>query len=165
PEVAMLTGWFCHHARHDEEAVTELRKSLDLEPNFWHAHYLLAQAYQQQGRFPEAIAELETARKIEDQIAVPLAELAHAYAMAGRRAEAQKALDELLTRSKTSHVSKYVIATVYAALGDKTEALSRLEQAYAERSWYLTFINVDPELDSLRNEPRFQDLVRRMNFR
>jgi hypothetical protein len=61
-------------------------------------------------------------------------------------------------------VSKYIIAAVYAALGDKNEALNRLEQAYAERSWYLAFLNVDPELDSLRSEPRFQDLVRRMNF-
>jgi hypothetical protein len=61
-------------------------------------------------------------------------------------------------------VSKYVIATVYAALGDKNEALNRLDQAYSERSWYSGFMRSDPELDSLRSEPRFQDLVRRMNF-
>jgi Tfp pilus assembly protein PilF len=78
-------------------------------------------------------------RKIEDQIAAPLAELAHAYAMSGRRAEAGQALDELLARSRRSHVSKYVIATVYAALGEKGQAFGMLDM-------------------------KFQDLLRRMNF-
>lgn len=93
-----------------------------------------------------------------------MAELAHAYAASGRRAEARQSLEELLDRSRTGHVSKYLIATVYAALGDKNEALTRLEQAYSERSWYLGFLKSDPELDTLRSEPRFKDLVRRMNF-
>ena len=78
--------------------------------------------------------------------------------------EARQSLEELLDRSRTGHVSKYLIATVYAALGDKNEALTRLEQAYSERSWYLGFLKSDPELDTLRSEPRFKDLVRRMNF-
>jgi serine/threonine protein kinase/Tfp pilus assembly protein PilF len=164
-EIASLGGWFLYYARHYDEAVTELGKSLELDRNYWLGYYFLAQTYQQQRRFSEAITALETARKlVEDQSLAPLAELAHTYAMSGRPTEARRALDELLARSKRSHVSKYVIATVYAALGDKNEALSLLEQAYPEHSWYLDFLNVDPELDSLRNEPRFQALVRKMNF-
>jgi len=163
-EISSLLGWNLHSARRYDEAVTELRKCVDLDPNYWPGYYYLARSYQQQGRFDEAIAALQKARGIEDQIAVPLGELAHAYAGSGRKAEARQALAELLERSKRGHVSKYIIATVYAALGDKNEALNRLEQAYAERSWYLAFLKVDPELDSLRSEPRFQDLVRRMNF-
>jgi len=164
PEIAMLAGWFLHFGRHDDEAVIEARKSVDLDRDYWLGYYALGQAYQQLGRFAEAITALENARKAEDRISVPLAELAHAYAISGRQAKAREMLEELLARSKRAHVSKYIIATVYAALGDKREALSRLEQAYDERSWYLIFLNLDPELDSLRAEPRFQDLVRRMNF-
>jgi serine/threonine-protein kinase len=163
-ETALILGFDLYYAHRYDEAVTQLRKCLDLEPNFWPAYYYLAQVYQQQGKFPEAIAALQKARGIEDRIAAPLAELAHAYAASGRTAEARHALEELLARSRTGHVSKYLIATVYAALGDKNEALTRLEQAYSERSWYLGFLKSDPELDSLRSEPRFQDLVRRMNF-
>ena len=164
PEIASLAGWFSHFAHHYDDAVMESRKSLELDRDYWLAYCILAQTYQQQGHFDEAIAALESARKAEDQISVPLAELAHAYAMSGRQARAREALDDLLARSRRGHVSKYIIATTYAALGDKKEALSRLEQAYEERSWYLLFLNLDPELDSLRSEPRFQDLVRRMNF-
>jgi serine/threonine protein kinase/tetratricopeptide (TPR) repeat protein len=163
-DITGVLGFDLYYAHRYDEAGTELRKCLDLEPRFWPAYYWLAQVYQQQGKFPEAIAALQKARSIEDRIAAPLAELAHAYAASGRTAEARQALEELLARSKTGHVSKYLIATVYAALGDKTEALTRLEQAYSERSWYLGFLKSDPELDSLRSEPRFQDLVRRMNF-
>jgi hypothetical protein len=90
--------------------------------------------------------------------------LAHAYALSGRQAEARRILDELLTASRRGFVSKYILATIYVALGDKNEALSRLEQAFADRSVPLDFLRTDPELDSLRSEPRFQDLVRRMNF-
>ncbi len=163
-DTALVLGFDLYYAHRYEEAVAQLHKCLDLEPNFWPAYYYLAQVYQQQGKFPEAIAALQKARGIEDRIAAPLAELAHAYAASGRTADARQALAELLARSKTSHVSKYLIATVYAALGDKNEALTRLEQAYSERSWYLGFLKSDPELDSLRSEPRFKDLVRRMNF-
>ena len=118
-------------------------------------------AYGAAGQVPRSNCSPSKAGGIEDRIAASLAELAHAYAASGRRAEARQALEELLARFKTGHVSKYLIATVYAALGDKNEALTRLEQRIPR---YLGFLKSDPELDSLRSELRFQDLVRRMNF-
>src|SRR6185369_7404490 len=164
PEMFSLAGWLLHLARRDDEAIIELRKCLEIDRNYWLAEYFIAQVYQQQRRFPEAIAALDDASKIDDHVAWPIAERAHAYAVSGRQAEARKILAELLERSKHSHISKYVIATVYAALGEKNEALSNLEQAYTEHSFFLDNVNADPELDSLRSEPRFQELVRRMNF-
>jgi len=83
------------------------------------------------------------------------AESARVYALSGRGAEAQRGLDELLALSKRSHVSNYLLATVYAALGDKKHALDRLEQAYSERSFFFDFLKSDPQMDSLRSEPRF----------
>jgi serine/threonine protein kinase/tetratricopeptide (TPR) repeat protein len=165
PEVLSVSGLFLYFSRRYDEAVTELKKCIDVDPSSWAGYDFLALAYQQQGRFPEAIEALQNAtRFIGDSNSIPTADLAHAYAASGRKAEARRILDELLDRSKRGPVSKYALAKVYAALGNKNEALSRLEQAFSERSVSLDFLNVDPELDSLRSEPRFQDLVRRMNF-
>jgi eukaryotic-like serine/threonine-protein kinase len=164
-EMAGLAGGLFHLARRDDEAVVELRKCLDLDRNYWLADHFLAQAYQQQHRFSDAIAVLDDARKIDANIPWPISARAHAYALSGRKAEAHKILAELLERSKHEHISKYIIATVYAALGENNEALTKLEQAYAERSFLMVTANADPELDSLRSEPRFQELIRRMNFR
>ena len=164
PEMAGLAGNMLYFARRQGEAVIELRKALDLDRNYWLADYFLAQSYQQQGRFTEAIAVLDDARKIDDSVPWLIAERARVYAVSRRPGEARKLLAELLERSKHGHISKYSIATVYAALGEKNEALSNLERAYAEHSFMLVNANVDPELDSLRSEPRFQELVRRLNF-
>jgi len=164
-EICYILGWDMIYARRYDEATAQLRKCVDLEPSVWISEVLLGEAYEQQGRFPEAIVELKKAHKIEDQIQWPLAELARAYALSGQRAEARQALDELLALSKRGYVvSQYLIATIYAALGDKDQALARLDQAYAEGSFFLYLLKVDPEVDSLRSEPRFQDLMRRLNF-
>jgi serine/threonine protein kinase/tetratricopeptide (TPR) repeat protein len=164
-EICYMLGWDQIYARRYDEAVTQLRKCVDLEPSVWISEVLLGEAYEQQGRFPEAIAALKKAREIEDQIQWPLAELARAYALSGQTAEARHGLDELLARSKHGYVvSKYLIAIIYAALGDKDQASAFLDQAYAERSFFLYQLKVDPELDSLRSDQRFQDLLRRMNF-
>jgi eukaryotic-like serine/threonine-protein kinase len=163
-EISSLAGWFAIYAGRSDEAVTELRKCVDLDRNYWVGYQYLGVAYEQKKQFPEAISTLEAGRKIDDQNTVLAGELAHAFALSGRTPDARRILDDLVVRSKRSQVSKYVLAQVYAALGDKNEALSRLEQAYTERSFSLDFLNIDPELDSLRSEPRFQELVRRMNF-
>jgi tetratricopeptide (TPR) repeat protein len=110
------------------------------------------------------IGALKKARDIDERMVAPLVELAHAYAASDQRAEARRALEELLARSQRGYVSKYVVALVYAALGDKDEALARLNQACAEGSYFLLDLKVEPELDSLRPDPRFQAPVRRMNF-
>jgi DNA invertase Pin-like site-specific DNA recombinase len=102
-----------------------------------------------------AVAELERSL-IVDRV--------RAYAVAGRRAEALKVLDELTARSRQRHVPAYYIALIYAALGEKDNAFAWLDRAYTQRSWYLTSLKVDPKVDSLRSDPRFADLVRRVGL-
>jgi Flp pilus assembly protein TadD len=118
----------------------------------------------QQGKFPEAIASIEKARRIEDQICVPLAALGHTYAAAGQRARAEQVIRELIARSRSRQVPAYTVATIYAALNEKDQAFAWLEKAYAQRSWYLTSLKVDPKVDSLRSDPRFADLVHRVGL-
>ncbi|HEV2201829.1 MAG TPA: protein kinase [Bryobacteraceae bacterium] len=164
-EVCDITGWMLYAARRNDEAVMQLRKCLEIDPSYWPPYYNIAQVYEQQGRFPEAIAAAQKGVDIlPENPSVPLAELARAYALSGRRADAQKALDQLLALSKRVQVSKYALATVYIALGDKDQAIARLEQAYAEHSFMIAGTKVDPELNPLRSDPRFQALLRKLNF-
>lgn len=93
-----------------------------------------------------------------------LGELGHAYARLGRKSEAEQVLKKFTRRSEHGYVPGYNVAMVYAGLGRKEQALTFLEKAYADRCSTLMFIKVDPEFDSLHSEPRFADLVRRMNF-
>ncbi len=117
-----------------------------------------------QGDLPRAIAECERARETETTIPWPLAELAHAYAASGRKHEAEEILKQLKDRSKQSYVPGYNFAEIYIGLGDKEQALAFLEKAYADRSMLLTFLKVDPQFDSLRSDPRFKDLLRRVGL-
>ena len=153
-----------YYARRYAQAIVQLRMTIDLDPNYWFTHSYLGRAYEQQGQFPEAIAEFHEAVRSAKGITEPRALLGRAYAVSGKRGAAEKVLDELNEESKQTYVSPYDIALIYAGLGNKEQALAWLERAFAERSTWMPFLRVDPELDALRTEPRFQDLLRRMNF-
>jgi eukaryotic-like serine/threonine-protein kinase len=163
-EISSVTAWWLYFTRRYDEAVIQLNKCLDLDPNYLFCYWFLGQTYIQQGRFPEAIAAQAKALQIDPRFNVARAESVRAFALSGKRAQAQRMFDDLLALSKSSHVSRYSLATIYAAFGENSHALDELEQAYAQRSFFLDFLKSDPELDTLRSEPRFQDLVRRMKF-
>jgi len=150
----------------DYKAMVELnRRFMPLNPGTWQGHYFLAVGYEGSGQRPEAIPEYQKAVELSQGDQDPTAALAHAYAATGRKAEAQKILHEWFRQSESSYVSPYMIATVYAGLGDKDKAFEYLEKAYQERSSDLPyFLKADLRMDSLRSDPRFQDLMRRMNF-
>jgi predicted Zn-dependent protease len=93
-----------------------------------------------------------------------LGDLAEAYAVSGQREEAQQILDRLDELAKHQYVCPYFLARTYVALGQQHEALSWLETGFRERSPLMLWINSDFRLDPLRSEPRFQELMRRMNF-
>jgi len=126
-------------------------------------HAYLAMVYEQQGKLSEAVAEYQRATTL-DNSPEPRAQLAHAYALAGRKSEARKLLAELMGRAKHQYLSPYDIALIYVGLGDYPRALQSLEDALADRSEGCPYLKVDPRLDPLRADPRFQDLLRRMNF-
>jgi TolB-like protein len=157
-------GWCFYFARQYDKAIEQLQKTLEMDPHFVNAHAWLGGTYLQQGLFPEAITEIRAANEISGGSHLYVALLAHAYGVAGNKAEAKKILDQLKEQSVRSYVSSYSIAEVCLALGDRNQAFAWLEKAYEERARALVMIKVEPKVDPLRSDPRFQDLQRRMNF-
>jgi serine/threonine protein kinase/Tfp pilus assembly protein PilF len=155
-------GWDLYLARRYDEAIEQLRRAVDLEPNYWVSHVLLGRCYEQKGKLREAVAEFQKAVQIENSIPEVLAALGHGYAVSGRKAEALKIIHDLQERSRKEFVPSYSIATIYTGLGMKDEALQYLGKSYAEGSFYMIHLKVEPILDSLRPDPRFADIVRRV---
>jgi len=157
-------GWCFYFARQYDKAIEHLRETLEMDQHFVPGHAWLGGAYLQQGLFPEGITELRAASEISGGSHLYLALLAHAYGLVGDKAQAQKILDQLKEQSARSYVSSYSIAEVCLALDDRNQAFDWLEKAYEERARALVMLKVEPKVDPLRSDPRFQDLLRRMNF-
>src|SRR5205085_10478662 len=119
------------------------RKTVEIDPNFYYAHWTLAEAYELKGSYPEAIAEYQKARALNDDPTV-LALLAHAYAMSGRRDEALKIVDQMKEMAKHRYVSAYNFVWGYIALGDNDQAFQWLERDYQDRALDMMYLKVDP---------------------
>jgi tetratricopeptide (TPR) repeat protein len=141
------------------DADTRLRQALARDSTDVTAQWGLALVYEQQGRLDDAIAILE---RISGTSPLRRSSLAHAYAMAGKTNQARAVLAALREQASQLYVTSYWFALVHAGLGEREEALRDLERAYEERSTVLAYLLIDPRLTSLRGEPRFLALARRM---
>lgn len=157
-------GWRLYLARQYDRAIEQLRTTLEMDPTYEWAHLILGQAYEQKGQFDQAISELRKASELSHDSPLMVSALAHAYALAGHPLESQKLLAQLSAESKQQYVSPFYIAVVYAGLRKNELAMDWLEKAYGDRSNGLVFLRVEPELDSLREIPRFIALQRKLNF-
>lgn len=151
-------------ARQYKEAIEQERKTLELNPNFSTALWIQGMAYEQQESLPEAIQKFQEALKRSPGNPNYLAALGHAYGIAGKKAEALKVLEQMKVQSKQEPVSPFFYALVYTGLGEKDSALQWLEKAYRERSGSIRYLKVEPRLDSIRADPRFTDLMRRVGL-
>jgi serine/threonine protein kinase/TolB-like protein/Tfp pilus assembly protein PilF len=148
-----------------DPAVQQLRSAKELDPTFWFAPCFLGRAYEHKGRLPEAIVEFHRSLELEKENPETWSALGHAYALSGSRTEAQKVLDHLKAVSAHGYVAPYDYAVIYAGLGEKDQAIAWLNRAYAERSYYMAvYLTTDARLDSLRPDPRFTDLLRRVGL-
>ncbi|MEN3332354.1 MAG: eukaryotic-like serine/threonine-protein kinase [Blastocatellia bacterium] len=150
-------------SRRYAEAIEQCRKTLQIESRLAAAHVVLARALAQQRQFVEALGELREGMKYGGGIEYQAA-TAYTYAMMGERREAERTLSELLKLSKQRYVQPFWIATAYAGLGDKDRAFEFLEKGLAEHSPWMIHLNNSPEFNSLRSDPRFLDLLRRINL-
>jgi eukaryotic-like serine/threonine-protein kinase len=160
----MNLGWQYHWARQYDLAVEQLRKTLEMEPNFEQGRWGLGLAYEGKGLFEEAAKEFQKAVALSGGAAVYLASLGHAYAIGGRKADATRIRDELEERSKLSYVPPYWMATLCTGLGEKDQAFRWLDKAYEERSGGLSWLGIDPRLDSLRSDARLAALSQRVGL-
>jgi tetratricopeptide (TPR) repeat protein len=151
-------------ARHYDEAIAQSRKSIELDPGHAAAWVFLGEAYDLQGQYAEAIASYQKGIDLSQRTTNIMGLLGHAEALSGRRDEALKILQELKEASAHGYVSPYDLAMVYTGLGDKDNAISQLNRAYEERAGWIIAIKIEPMFDSLRSDPRFADLQRRLNY-
>lgn len=156
------TGWVYYFNNRLEEAATLLQKALELDPTFLQAHYWLGLSHAGLGRADGALAEFNRCVEIGGRNPQTLTGLAYGHAMAGRRDEARAILREIEGMARERYVSPYYRAQVLAGLGDKEAAVSALSDALEERAHWLTFMHMDPVMDPLRGEPRFQEIVRKV---
>jgi tetratricopeptide (TPR) repeat protein len=147
-----------YFARRYDEAIEQLHKTLEMDPNFYFAHRHLGSALIAKGDFKAAIAEYEKARTLNNDPRI-LGLLAYAYARGGERPEALKTLAQMKEISGQRYVSAESFAFVYLGLGNKEEAIRWFEQGYQDRFPEITRIKVDPLLDPLRSDSRFEKLV------
>jgi TolB-like protein len=162
-EALSYGGMVSYYARQYDEAIEQEKRALEIDPSYWFAHYFLGWMYLQKGQTREAIAAFQKAADLSG-FSMAIAPLGYAHARAGNRAEAMKILAELKAWSKPGIVAPYDIAMVYFGLGDKDQGFAWLDKALVARNWWVLFIKVEPWMDPLRSDPRFQALIRRMNF-
>jgi len=152
-------------ARRWEEAIEQLEKTLDFDGNFAWAHGVLALAYLHKSMYPAAITSAQKGTQLFPGSTALLAPLGEVYAAAGKTEEAQTILNQLQELSKQQYLSPYLLARIDIALGKKDDALYLLETSYETRASWMVFLKTDSQLDGLRVDPRFQDLMKRMKFR
>jgi TolB-like protein/Flp pilus assembly protein TadD len=162
--ISVGVGWHFFLTRQYHRAVEEYRKTLEMDPNFYMAHFLLGLAHEQESRFDEAIAAYQQAQALSNGHPLMIAAPGHAYAALGQRDEAQAVLDQLAQLAKRRYVSPYYIAAIYTGLCEKEQALAWLDQACESRSEGLVWLKVDPLFDSLRADARFADLLHRVGL-
>lgn len=159
--IAVHAGWPHYFAGDHDGAVRRFRKALELDEHFIPAHGWLGMALGQQRRYAEAIEAFNRALEV-DRIPILMAMLAHTYAISGQRDRAVALLEILDAEAKIRYISPYDIAVVHAGLGDVRAALDRLREALVDRSAWMVFLNVDPRLDRLRDEPEFAEIAARL---
>ena len=152
-------AWELYWARHYEEAIEQARKVTEINPSFYPAHVCLGLAYEQIHEFSSAIAELNKATGFCRGKCFGL--IGQVAALSGDRVGALHALQQLKQRA---YVSPWLVAIIYTELGEKDQAFVWLEKAYQGREHDLAYSNVWPMFDSLRSDPRFKDLMRRIGL-
>jgi len=145
-----------------DAAIEQLKKTLQMNPKFPLAHLWLGRAYQAKGMFDQAMVEYQATDSALPDWPVTIAGIGNLQGYAKKDADARLTLARLDNMSKTKYVTPYGVALVYAGMGDKDQAFHWLEKAFDDRANWLVWLRFDPRWDSIRSDPRYADLVRRI---
>jgi TolB-like protein/Tfp pilus assembly protein PilF len=157
-------GATLYYAGRYDEAIDQCRRTIEMDPNFAVAHWHLGLAYEEKQALDAATEEFKKAISLSGGSPLMRAALSRAYAQSQKKHGANEMLDKLNELSKQQYVSPYEVATIYIALDNNEQAFQLLEEAYAEHSFHLVYLNVSPQFKSVRSDPRFQDLVQRLGL-
>jgi len=161
--VAADRGAIFYYSRHYDDAIEQLQSVLRRDPNFDRALGIIIYAYVQQGMFSKALAEADVVGRIYGDGPWYWSTLAYVYGRAGQAERARRELVKLKNLSQHGQLSPDFMICAHLGMGEKEEAFADLESAYDEH-YNLTNLKVEPAFDPLRNDPRFQDLLRRLNL-
>jgi TolB-like protein len=153
-----------YFGREFNRAAEECEKALHMDPNYSLAHYILGHTYMRSGHPEKAIAQLKSARSLAGEMPLAEAELGLAYAVSGKTEQTQKMAKTFAAVARQRYIPPTYFGMIYGGLGDKDQAFAWLEKAFAERADGLTWLNVEPMVDPLRDDPRFHDLIRRIGL-
>jgi len=155
-----------YYDRDYDRAIEQFQKTLELDHEFPAVNNFLPAAYEQKGMYNEAIAGFKKALPLSagGEWTLSKAGLGHVYAVTGKRSEAQALLEELKQFSTQEYLPATSIALIYVGLGEKDHAFAELQKGYEQRAFQMQWIRLDPRWDSLRSDPRFHDLMRRMGM-
>jgi len=162
-EINLYIGLSYYWSRQYDMAIVHFRKAVELYPEFWLPHLYLGWTHLQEGNLTRAQEELDEAFRLEDS-PWTVASLAHASAISGDQAQVRRRLADLQERTARQFVSPYFVARTYVGLNEKEQAFGWLEKAYNTRDECLTWLKVDPTMESLHADPRYPDLLHRLGL-
>ncbi len=164
PIINVACGLPFYFMRRYERAIEIYLEALENDASFFPGHAYLSMAYEQNGQYEEAISSIRRALFYSPDSTFALTSLGHTYAISGDQEKAREIFEQLNAESNARYIPSYGMAEIHAGLNEKQQALSYLEKAAAERSWWLVFAGVNPRFDLLRDEPRFQKILQKMNL-
>jgi serine/threonine protein kinase/tetratricopeptide (TPR) repeat protein len=157
-------GYLLYYARRYDQAIEHYKSRIEMDPGFNVLHYYLGMAYVQKGMYEDAVEEFQESIILSTENAVDLALIGHVHAVSGRRDEAMNIINKLEELSKQEYVAPTLMALIYAELGQKNKAFKLLEEAYEKNDNRLIYLKVDPIFDSLRSDPRFTELLKKIGL-
>jgi len=162
--ISVAIGWAYYMARQYDDAIEQLQRTIEMDPNYPVTHWILGLILREMGRYELAIVEGEKGVKLSGGSPLISAALAQTFAAAGKKKKAIQILDELTKLAKQKYVAPYYFAGVHIGLGEGDHAMECLEKSYEEHSHWLIYLHIDPSMDALLPNPRFQDLLRRVGL-
>jgi eukaryotic-like serine/threonine-protein kinase len=157
-------GLILYEGRRYDEAIEHFRRMIEIAPDFYHAYWTLGYTYLAKGTVDEAIAITEKGTMLSKRDQSLLTALGRTYGLTGRRTEANKILNELAELAKREYVPPAAFVDIHLGLGNRDQAFAWLEKAHQERSNYIAHLKVLPEVDRLRSDPRFDEMLRRIGL-
>jgi eukaryotic-like serine/threonine-protein kinase len=162
--ISVAIGWALYMARRYDEGIEQLLGTVELDPNYPVTHWILGLLYRKTGRYELAVTEGEKSVTLSGGSPLLRAALAQTYAESGRQKEALQVLDDLTNLAKHKYVAPHFFVGIHIGLGENDRAMDWLEKSHEDHSHWLIYLHIDPSMDSLRSNPRFQDLLGRVGL-